>query len=240
MSTPRSSDSVDSYYQEIGRAGRDGEPARAVLFYRPEDVGLRRFFAGAGRCGPTRCSRCAEAVPAGHAPVEPAELRDATELSETKVDAALGRLEEVGCRRGACRTGASQPRRRRSTSREAATEAARRRRSDRKEYDRTRVEMMRGYAETQDCRRAYILSYFGEALRGAVRQLRQLRRRATASPEPAMGEPFAVATRVTHGEWGDGTIQRYEEDAMVVLFDEGGYRTLSVALVEERGLLTAV
>jgi ATP-dependent DNA helicase RecQ len=55
-----------------------------------------------------------------------------------------------------------------------------------------------------------------------------------------MGEPFAVATRVTHPEWGAGTVQRYDGDAMVVLFDEGGYRTLSVALVEERGLLTAV
>jgi ATP-dependent DNA helicase RecQ len=41
-------DSVDSYYQELGRAGRDGDRAEAVLFYRPEDLGLRRFFAGSG------------------------------------------------------------------------------------------------------------------------------------------------------------------------------------------------
>src|SRR5206468_7853971 len=39
------SESLDAYYQELGRAGRDGAPARAVLFYRPEDVGRRRFFA---------------------------------------------------------------------------------------------------------------------------------------------------------------------------------------------------
>jgi ATP-dependent DNA helicase RecQ len=39
-------DSLDSYYQEIGRAGRDGEKAEAILFFRTEDLGLQKFHAG--------------------------------------------------------------------------------------------------------------------------------------------------------------------------------------------------
>ncbi|MFE7649607.1 helicase-related protein [Streptomyces phaeoluteigriseus] len=38
--------SLDGYYQEIGRCGRDRRPALAVLHHRPDDTGMQTFFAG--------------------------------------------------------------------------------------------------------------------------------------------------------------------------------------------------
>ena len=44
-----------------------------------------------------------------------------------------------------------------------------------------------------------------------------------------------------HPEWGEGEVQRYEHDrVVVVLFDEVGYKTLALDVVLERGLLEAV
>jgi ATP-dependent DNA helicase RecQ len=49
--------------------------------------------------------------------------------------------------------------------------------------------------------------------------------------------PFALGSRVRHGQWGEGAVQRYDEGAVVVLFDEVGYKTLSLDVVIERDLL---
>ncbi len=40
--------SLEAWYQEAGRAGRDGEPAKAVMFYDPKDRNIHRFFIEMG------------------------------------------------------------------------------------------------------------------------------------------------------------------------------------------------
>lgn len=50
-------------------------------------------------------------------------------------------------------------------------------------------------------------------------------------------ERVAREGRVRHAEWGEGVVGRCGDDAVTVLFDDAGYRTLE--LVVGRGLLEA-
>jgi hypothetical protein len=56
---------------------------------------------------------------------------------------------------------------------------------------------------------------------------------------PARSSVRGAASR-SHGEWGDGVVQRYDGGQVAILFEEVGYKTLSVELVVERDLLETV
>jgi ATP-dependent DNA helicase RecQ len=102
------------------------------------------------------------------------------------------------------------------------------------EVERSRLAMMRRYAEHTGCRRSFLLSYFGQSYAGPCGNCDN--DRAAAAGSPAI-EPFAVGDRVESERWGEGTVQRYDGDQLTVLFDDHGYRDLLVPLVVERGLL---
>ena len=98
--------------------------------------------------------------------------------------------------------------------------------------------MMRAYAEAYHCRRAFLLSYFGEPFDPPCGNCDNCRAGRVKTVDRAH-EPFPVGARVVHPEWGEGAVQRYDDHAVVVLFDDVGYKTLALDVVAERGLLTA-
>jgi ATP-dependent DNA helicase RecQ len=226
-------DSVDSYYQELGRAGRDGDRAESVLFYRPEDLGLRRFFAGSGQVDADELDRVSFMLEAAGRPVEPTVLQEETDLSQSKLTTAISRLEDAGAVE-VLPTGEVEETAH-GEEREAAVAWAAELETHRRSFERSRLEMMQGYAETTECRRSFLLAYFGEPYEPPCGNCDNCDAGRGGSRPDSM--PFAVGARVRHESWGEGVVQRYEEDVVAVLFDDVGYKTLALDVVVERSLL---
>ncbi|WP_031273149.1 RecQ family ATP-dependent DNA helicase [Curtobacterium sp. B8] len=234
-------ESVDAHYQEIGRAGRDGQPATATLHYRAEDLGLRRFFAS-GSPKPASLRALFDAVPAS-ASIPRSALAGASGLSARTAGRAANALVEAGVLDdgpdGIARADGGP------TSAEAAAKAASARADQREEVEQSRIAMMRRFAETLGCRRQFLLGYFGDELAEPCGNCDtctsgSAHEDAAHGADGAHDDAWPPESIVEHPEWGRGTVMSTEDDRVTVFFDTAGYRTLALADVEGRHLLERV
>ena len=247
-------ESLDAYYQEVGRAGRDGGLATALLLYRPEDAGVRRAMASSGKLDTDQVGAVIDAVAAaGKAGVDlrdlAATLKENDEVaSEAKVFKAINRLEGAGVvemsAAGVVRATDTAKHRRFDAG--AAAERAVEEQEEYRTYRRGRVDLMQGYAETRGCRRWYVLNYFGEPADAECGHCDNCETGVSAKHAGEQAKatggadaPFPINGKVTHKKLGVGTVMRYEDGGakIVVLFDTAGYKTLVVEAVVKRGLM---
>jgi len=209
------------YYQEIGRAGRDGEDARAVAFVGRRHRSRRAFAGGVRKVDVDDCARVIGAMAAGA--TSRRALVEKSSLTMGRVSRALTVLEMAEAVRSVPRLQLLDA----SVSEERITELC----EQRENFDRSQIAAVERYLSSSDCRWGQILAALGEA----IDPCRKCDNCETAGPQST--NPM-VGRRVAHRKFGDGVVTGVSENDATIAFDQVGPRTLDLDLCLDQEIIT--
>ena len=156
---------IEAYYQEFGRAGRDGRPARSILLYRPADRKLQAFLkSGSAPTGEELVNvhhalkRLARSAVPGAGPTF-AELKTISPVGPTRLKMIVAQFKRRGI------ISETSDRRLRLDQPDLSPDDLQRigrTARERDEAAQLKLQQMVNYAELRSCRWTYLLQYFGQ------------------------------------------------------------------------------
>lgn len=150
-------DSLGTYAQEAGRAGRDGQPSRAILLYRLEDKRIQNYFMR-GRYPKAEEVR-AVLDTMSEVPLSLVSIAEFSQTGRRRTQVILYLLREAGLvRRG--RNGYTLKRKESISDAEIGLLLSEY--TDRANRDKERLAEMMHYAQAVTCRTQILREYFGE------------------------------------------------------------------------------
>ena len=208
---------VEAYYQEAGRAGRDGDPAHCLLLHDPSDARLHEWFIE--NEAPTldelrdlyRFLRDEAIRNGAQLSIGPSHLATVMEWRlESKARTAMGLLEAAGLVELLDENGNGEQWQFRGATGPVQMDAAMAEVEQRRAQRRHLLNTMLDYAQSHDCRRQYLLDYFGDATPPVAEwccdncqhQGRAPSQRIAQSPEEKAA--LAVLDAVAHLDYGVG------------------------------------